>query len=124
MGWTTDPNNPTYSWFRVTEQQQADYLVRAYQWAYDHWRPWIGIMTTIYIPDPYWTPDNEQYWWSITLPDWPDTKVRPAYDALSKLPDWALQTARLTPTPLSTDTLQPTRIPKHHRTPTKRIRLQ
>jgi len=117
MGWTTDPNNPTYSWFRVTEQQQADYLVRAYEWAYDHWRPWIGIMTTIYIPDPYWTEADEQYWWSITLPDWPDTKVRPAYDALSKLPDWALQTARPTPTPLPTDTPQPTRTPKRHHTP-------
>jgi polysaccharide biosynthesis protein PslG len=91
MGWTTDPDNPTYSWFRVTEEQQADYLVRAYWWAYNYWRPWIGLMTTIYIPDPYWTEENEQYWWSISLPDWPETKTRPAYDALSTLPNWGGQ---------------------------------
>ncbi len=88
MGWTTDPVNPRYSWFRVTEQQQAEYLSGAYWWARLNWQPWIGIMTAIYIPDPYWTPEQEEYWWSITLPDWPDTVVRPAYEALSGLPDW------------------------------------
>lgn len=88
MGWTTDPIHSQYSWFRVTEEQQAEYLVDAYWWAYDHWRPWIGIMTTIYIPDPYWTADNEEYWWAITYPDWPETRTRPAYDALSQLPAW------------------------------------
>lgn len=99
MGWTTDPNNPDYSWFRVTEEQQAEYLVNAYQWAYDHWRPWIGIMTTIYIADPYWTPNMEQYWWAITLPDFPSTVTRPAYDALSQLPDWGADSSEPTAAP-------------------------
>jgi len=88
MGWTTDPIHPEYSWFAVTEQQQAEYLAGAYWWARLNWQPWIGIMTTIYIADPYWTPEDEEYWWSITLPDYPTTVVRPAYEALSGLPDW------------------------------------
>lgn len=67
MGWTTDPIHPEYSWFAVTEQQKADYFVRAYQYAADHWRPWMGLMSAIYIPDPAWTPQDEQYWWAITL---------------------------------------------------------
>lgn len=89
MGWTVNPGIHTeYSWFAVTEEQQAEYLAGAYWWARLHWQPWIGIMTAIYIADPYWTTENEEYWWAITFPDWPDTKVRPAYDALSGLPDW------------------------------------
>jgi hypothetical protein len=88
MGWTTDPVHPEYSWFRVSEEQQAEYLVNAYWYAYEHWRPWIGIMTAVYIADPYWTPEDEQYWWSISLPNWPETITRPAYDTLGELPDW------------------------------------
>ncbi len=85
MGWTTDPIHPDYAWFAVSEQQQADYLVGAYRWARENWRPWISIMTTIYIADPEWTPDVEQYWWAITYPDYPDTRVRPAYTALKQM---------------------------------------
>lgn len=70
MGWTLDQVNPEYAWFAVDEQTQADYLVRAYQYAAEHWQPWIGLMTTVYIADSAWTPDNfEQWWWSIVLPD-------------------------------------------------------
>lgn len=89
MGWTLDPVHKEYSWFRVTEQQQAEYLAGAYWWARLNWQPWIGIMTTIYIADPYWTPEDEKFWWSINIPTWPQTTVRPAYEALSDLPDWS-----------------------------------
>lgn len=87
MGWTTDQVNPGYSWYAVTEQQQADYLVRAYQYARQHWSPWIGLMVTIYIADPDWPPSNEQYWWSITRPVPPGDppEVLPAYDALKSM---------------------------------------
>jgi hypothetical protein len=85
MGWTTDPIHPDYSWFAVTEQQQAEYVVEGYQWAKDNWRPWVGIMTTIYIADPEWTPETEQYWWAITLPGYPETRVRPAFWALKEM---------------------------------------
>ena len=88
MGWTLDPVHPEYAWFAVSEQQQAEYLSAAYHWAHDHWQPWIGIMTTIYIPDQHWTEDDEQYWWSVVVPGWPHTDYREAYWALVDLPDW------------------------------------
>ena len=82
MGWTTDPVHPAYAWFAVTSEQKADYLVRAFRYARENWSPWIGLMTVISIADPQWTPDDEQYWWAITEPGWPETHVRPAYEAL------------------------------------------
>lgn len=84
MGWTLDQVNPEYSWFAVDEATQADYLVRAYQYAAENWQPWIGLMTTIYIADHDWTPEeHEQWWWSIVLPD---GTPREAYHALSEMP--------------------------------------
>lgn len=83
MGWTTDQVNPSYAWHAVDEQTQADYLVRAYQYAAEHWRPWMGLMVTIYIADYDWRPEvNEQYWWAIVRPD---GTPRPAYHALQDM---------------------------------------
>ncbi len=81
FGWTTDtrPDSP-YKWHAVTETQQADYLVRAYNWAKANWQPWIGTMSAIYIASPTWTTTDEEYYWSITNPD---GSVRPAYTALA-----------------------------------------
>lgn len=67
MGWTQDPIHDNYRWFAVTEEQQADYFVRAYRYAAEHWRPWMGLMSAIYIPDPAWTENREEYWWSVTV---------------------------------------------------------
>ncbi|MBI1281485.1 MAG: hypothetical protein GC179_25385 [Anaerolineaceae bacterium] len=67
MGWTQDPIHEAYAWFAVTEKQQADYFVRAYQYAADHWRPWMGLMSAIYLPNPAWDENNEEFWWSVTL---------------------------------------------------------
>ena len=58
LGWTTDQVNPDYAWHAVDEAMQADYLVRAYQYAAAHWRPWVGLMTTIYIAEWEWTPED------------------------------------------------------------------
>lgn len=82
MGWTTDEVNEGYRWHAVDAETQADYLVRAYQYARENWQPWIGLMTTIYIADYTWTEENEQYWWAITLPD---GTPRPAYFALKEM---------------------------------------
>lgn len=84
MGWTSDtrPGSP-YAWHAVTEEEKADYLVRAFQYAAQHWRPWIGVMTVIYIASPTWTRDHEQYYWAITETD---GTPRPAYRALQRLP--------------------------------------
>lgn len=83
-GWILQQDyHPSYSWHGVTEQQQAEYLVGAYQWAQQNWRPWIGLMTTIYMADIDWTPEeHEQYWWSIILPD---GTPRPSYEALKAM---------------------------------------
>ncbi|MBZ0301427.1 MAG: cellulase family glycosylhydrolase [Anaerolineae bacterium] len=84
VGWTTDTEgyNPNYSWFAVDEETQARYLVEAYQYAADHWRPWVGLMSTIYMADPGWTKDNEEYWWAITRPG---RGIRPAYIKLANM---------------------------------------
>ncbi len=84
MGWTSDtrPNSP-YKWHSVTEDEKADYLVRAFQFAKQSWQPWIGVMSVIYIASPFWTKDAEQYYWAITNPD---GTTRPAYTALKKMP--------------------------------------
>jgi len=72
FGWTMDqrPNSP-YAWHAVTEDQQAVYLVGAYQYAKKNWQPWIGVMSLIFMPDLDWTKDDEQYWWSIAIPNYP-----------------------------------------------------
>ena len=82
LGWTTDQVNPDYAWHAVDEATQADYLVRAYQYAATHWRPWVGLMTTIYIAEWEWTAEDEQWWWAVVLPD---GTPRPAYFALKEM---------------------------------------
>ncbi|MFN0073914.1 MAG: hypothetical protein ACKVVP_20735 [Chloroflexota bacterium] len=69
FGWTTDQVNPSYSWYAVTPEQQADFIVRAFQFTKANWSPWIGVMFLWTMADSAWTPANEQYWWSITEPD-------------------------------------------------------
>lgn len=83
MGWTSDEVNPDYAWHAVTEAQKADYLVRAYEYAADNWSPWISFMSTIYICNYDWTPQDEEYWWCVTDPD---GSPRPAYEALKAMP--------------------------------------
>ena len=84
FGWTSDnrPNSP-YAWHAVSENEKADYIVRAFQYAKKNWSPWISIMSVIYIPDPSWTKNDEEYYWSITNPD---GTVRPAYTAIKNMP--------------------------------------
>lgn len=83
FGWTSDPVHPAYAWHAVTESEKADYLVRAFAYARDHWQPWIGVMFVIYLADPDWTPADEQYWWAITDPD---GTPRQAYLRLKAMP--------------------------------------
>lgn len=82
FGWTTDPVNPDYAWFAVSPEEQARYITEAYAYARDHWRPWVGLMSLIYLPDPSWTQADEEYWWSISLPE---SGPMPAFFALASM---------------------------------------
>jgi hypothetical protein len=69
FGWTTDPIHPAYSWFKVDEQTKGTYIVNAYKWAKANWSPWIGAMFVIYLANPDWDQNTEEYWWAITDPN-------------------------------------------------------
>jgi hypothetical protein len=87
VGWTTNTVHPDYAWYAVTQQEQADYMVRAYAYAAENWRPWVGLMSAIFLADPSWTEANEEYWFSITEPhlDLGYISIRPAFDALLRM---------------------------------------
>jgi len=87
FGWTMDErSNSPYRWHAVTEDQQAEYFVHAYQYARDHWQPWIAVMSLIYMPDNNWTQDDEQFWWSIAAPGYPQFIPYKAYRDLAAMP--------------------------------------
>jgi hypothetical protein len=69
FGWTTDKLHPNYAWFAVSEDEKATNIIQAFQYARQHWAPWIGVMTLWTLADPTWTPDREEYWWAISNPD-------------------------------------------------------
>lgn len=80
FGWTSDQRSGSpYAWYSVSEDVKADYLVRSFDYARKNWQPWIGVMSAIYIAAPHWTPNDEQFYWSITDPS---GLTRPAYEAL------------------------------------------
>ena len=92
FGWTSDPYNPDYQWFGagagIDEFVKADYLIRAYRYAAEHWQPWIGLMSLLTMPNLDWLEDGfpddeEQYWWAIMEPSDIDAlHFRPAYISL------------------------------------------
>jgi hypothetical protein len=81
FGWTSDTIHPNYSWFAVNEDKKAANILTAFQYARDHWQPWIGVMTLWTVPDPTWTTEREEYWWAITNAD---GTARPAYTNILK----------------------------------------
>ena len=83
FGWTVDPRpDSPYNWHAVSEAEQAKYIIQAYNYARENWQPWIGVMSLIYVANVDWTADDEQTYWSITKPEYPDFQARPAYWAL------------------------------------------
>jgi hypothetical protein len=87
FGWTTDhrPDSP-YTWHAVGDEEQADYLVRAYEYARENWQPWIAVMSLIYMPDSQWDKHDEQTYWSVIYPGYPELRIRPAYMHLRDMP--------------------------------------
>lgn len=87
FGWTVDPRPESpYFWHAVSPTQQDKYLQRAYAYAEAHWQPWIGLMSVIYIADPQWTTDDEQTYWSVVYPGFPELRTAEAYYGLLTMP--------------------------------------
>lgn len=84
FGWSTDnrPDSPYY-WHGagagIDELKQGCYLLGALKYAQQNWKPWIALMSMIYMPDVNWTKNDEQYYWSIIGPGYPDFYVRAPY---------------------------------------------
>ena len=84
FGWTTKNAAKGYEYGQyISEEDQAKYLVRAYDWAKQNW-PWVGVMflwnlnfSTVSPPTDEKTP------WSIINADY---SPRPAYDSVKKMP--------------------------------------
>jgi len=109
LGWILDPGPschswgdwPTRTWQIVYEATQADYLVRAYQYAYENW-PWMGVMNLFNLDfgaDIYqagwpscWSFCNPTrfysliYWTEPCDPGHTDTIYHQAYYALRDMP--------------------------------------
>jgi hypothetical protein len=87
FGWTVDPRpDSPYRWHAVTPHQQDKYLQRAYAYAQANWQPWVGVMSLIYIADPHWTMDDEQTYWSVVYPGYPELRTSLAYYGLYYMP--------------------------------------
>jgi len=80
---TSDPRWSGRQWQIVSPQQQADYLVRAYQWADTNW-PWMGPMMMFNL-DFAETRDlcDPMSWYAIRDRS---GAPRPAYTALAQMP--------------------------------------
>lgn len=87
FGWTIDPRpDSPYHWHAVSPHDQDKYLQRAFAYAEANWQPWIGVMSVIYLPDPQWTLADEQLYWSIVYPGFPELRTAPAYYGLLYMP--------------------------------------
>ncbi len=87
FGWTVDPRpDSPYRWHAVSPEEQDQYFQRAYAYAKENWQPWIGIMSLIYVADPQWTANDEQTYWSIVYPGYPELRTSPAYYGLQQMP--------------------------------------
>jgi hypothetical protein len=69
----------------VSERQQADYTVRAFEYANRNW-PWLGVMflwNLNYAAIPGIAPSDEKYGWSVLRAD---GSARPVFDAVKSMP--------------------------------------
>ncbi|MHB8645039.1 MAG: cellulase family glycosylhydrolase [Thermomicrobiales bacterium] len=83
FGWTTANQAKGYEYGTfVSEQQQAQYLVRAFQLGKSY--PWMGVMFVWNLNFSTITqPNDEKYPWAVLNSDW---SPRPAYTALKNMP--------------------------------------
>lgn len=82
MGWAAVPAGMLTAFGRVTRDQQARYLVDAYQRANREW-PFVGPLFTWFLRRPDWSEQNQDwFYFGLVSPDWERT---PAFDALAEL---------------------------------------
>lgn len=83
FGWTTKNEARGYEYGQyISEQNQADYLVRAYALAGERW-PWVGVMFLWNLNYSTITPpSDEKHPWSILNADY---SPRPAYEAVKRM---------------------------------------
>lgn len=73
-----------FAWQQVSGQEQADYLVRAFQYADANW-PWMGVMVVSnldFSTVPWYATCDPLRWFSVLRPD---GSPRLAYDALKAM---------------------------------------
>jgi len=84
FGWTTANQAPGYEYGnQISEEAQAEYLVRAFQMAREYY-PWMGVMFVWNLNFSVVTPpEDEKHPWSVLYSDW---TPRPSYTALQQMP--------------------------------------
>jgi hypothetical protein len=87
FGWPIEggPDLGSYNWMKVSPQQQADYIVRAYRYALANW-DWMRGMLLFNLDHstaPWYAADSSLPWFSILNPD---HSPRPSYDAFRAMP--------------------------------------
>ncbi|HMM41723.1 MAG TPA: cellulase family glycosylhydrolase [Thermomicrobiales bacterium] len=85
FGWTTENQAEGYEYGAdVSDQQQADYLVRAFEIARTDWAAWCeGLFVWNLNFSAVTEPSDEKFPWSVLNADF---SPRPAYDALRAMP--------------------------------------
>ena len=89
FGWDSCQGQPVpngYEYCELTsEQQQAQYIVRAFAIGKNEW-PWMGVMmlwNLNYQAIPGIAASDEKYSWGVLRPDF---SSRPAYEAIKNMP--------------------------------------
>jgi hypothetical protein len=89
FGWATENNTPGYEYGSFNSQQdQANYIVRAFQKGRTDWAPWMGgmFLWNLNFSVPWanveGNPNHEQASFSVLNPDW---SPRPAWHAIQSM---------------------------------------
>jgi hypothetical protein len=85
VGWTTEAATEDQAWFQVTEEEQASYLIRAFEKAEQEW-PWLARLA-VWNLSAGLGPDDEKSGYSIVDDQY---RPRPAYEALAAMPKSSL----------------------------------
>jgi hypothetical protein len=86
FGWPIDGGHDIggFNWMKVSPDQQADYIVRAFGYAYANW-DWMRGMILFNLEHstaPWYSQDRSLPWFSILNAD---HSPRPAYDAVRRM---------------------------------------